>query len=105
MWNTARAAPTMATEAIKNELVVFFTGENVGFPSELLLALFSEFVDGLAGVSRAGPAVAETGADGAEYTRDLGIWSACVWWFSLQCLRPVGSCTNPSGTSGGNGKI
>lgn len=50
MWNTARAAPMMATEAIKNELVVFFTGENVGFPIELLLALFSEFVDGLAGV-------------------------------------------------------
>ncbi|KAK3367935.1 hypothetical protein B0H63DRAFT_565786 [Podospora didyma] len=37
---TARAAPTIATEAIKKELVDFFTGRNRKFPSELLLALF-----------------------------------------------------------------
>lgn len=40
MRDTARAAPSQATEAIKKELVDFFTGRNSRFPSELLLALF-----------------------------------------------------------------
>ncbi|KAK0641729.1 fungal-specific transcription factor domain-containing protein [Cercophora newfieldiana] len=40
MRETARAAPTMATEAIRKELVDFFGGKTTRFPSELLLALF-----------------------------------------------------------------
>ena len=40
MRETARAAPSMATEAIKKELIGFFTGVHRKFPSELLLALF-----------------------------------------------------------------
>lgn len=40
MRDTARAAPVMATEAIKRELVGFFSGRSKRFPSELLLALF-----------------------------------------------------------------
>ncbi|KAK0639593.1 fungal-specific transcription factor domain-containing protein [Cercophora newfieldiana] len=40
IWDTARTAPSMATEAIKKELVSFSTGKNTKFPSELLLALF-----------------------------------------------------------------
>ncbi|KAK0620190.1 fungal-specific transcription factor domain-containing protein [Immersiella caudata] len=38
--DTARAAPTMATEAIRKELMDFFSGNYTKFPSELLLALF-----------------------------------------------------------------
>jgi len=38
--DTARAAPTKATEAIREGLATFFTSKNAKFPSELLLALF-----------------------------------------------------------------
>lgn len=42
MWDTARSAPVMATDAIKKELIAFrlSAGQRTKFPSELLLALF-----------------------------------------------------------------
>ncbi|KAK3389332.1 fungal-specific transcription factor domain-containing protein [Podospora didyma] len=40
MRETANAAPRLATDAIKKELVAFSTGQRRGFPSELLLSLF-----------------------------------------------------------------
>ncbi|KAK0715547.1 fungal-specific transcription factor domain-containing protein [Lasiosphaeris hirsuta] len=40
MKETARAAPRMATEAIKKELMAFSTGGRQKFPSQLLLSLF-----------------------------------------------------------------
>ncbi|KAK5661206.1 hypothetical protein OQA88_11097 [Cercophora sp. LCS_1] len=40
MRDTAREAPGLATDAIKKELVAFFTGNQPKFPSELLLSLF-----------------------------------------------------------------
>ncbi|KAK3938205.1 fungal-specific transcription factor domain-containing protein [Diplogelasinospora grovesii] len=40
MKDTAKAAPRLATEAIKKELAAFSTGSQRKFPSELLLSLF-----------------------------------------------------------------
>jgi len=40
MRETARAAPQIATDAIRKELVAFFTGNRPKFPNELLLSLF-----------------------------------------------------------------
>jgi len=40
MWDTARAAPRHAVDAINKELMAFFTGSRPKFPTELLLSLF-----------------------------------------------------------------